>query len=247
MLEITDAGPVKRVLLHHGKANALDLELAETLSAALRHAQATRRAVVLGAHGRIFSAGVDLKRFLEESDEYRTRFLAALCDLFRVVLEAEVPVVAAINGHALAGGCVLALGADRRFGTEGPATLGLPELLVGVPFPTAALEIVRRGAPDVGQDLAFSGRSLEFPQAQRLGLLHRLTDPDRLLEEATEEAARLGALGETFRLVKRQWSRPYRERLERDGADHDAAVARVWSDPDTIARVRRYVDATLRR
>ena len=99
----------------HGKANALDIELLRRPSSAqfetLR--AAPERAVVLTGQGRMFSAGVDLPRLADGGPDYVRRFLPALHRLYDTVFFFPKPVVAAVNGHAIAGGCVLECCADR--------------------------------------------------------------------------------------------------------------------------------------
>jgi hypothetical protein len=111
--EIEDG--VAILTLAHGKANALDIEFCEALTARfieLRNSAA--KAVVLTGQGKIFSAGVDLKRLSEGGADYIRKFLPVLHKLYDAVFYHTKPVVAAINGHAIAGGCVLACCADRR-------------------------------------------------------------------------------------------------------------------------------------
>src|SRR5262249_17078440 len=101
--------------LNHGKANALDIELCDALAtrfAALPKSDA--KAVIRTAEGKIFSAGVDLKRLSSGGADYVRQFLPALHRLYEAVFFHPKPVVTAINGHAIAGGCVLACCADRR-------------------------------------------------------------------------------------------------------------------------------------
>ena len=97
--------------------------------------------VITGA-GRVFSAGVDLNRVLEGGADYTDRLIPALSDVFDALFCFPGPTVAAINGAAIAGGCVLACACDRRL-ISPDAGIGAAELRVGVPFPVAALEVMR--------------------------------------------------------------------------------------------------------
>ena len=105
MIELTHRGGVAMVTMSYGKANALDIEFCEAIVTqleALRGSQA--KAVVLTGQGRMFSAGVDLLRLSEGSAPYVRRFLPALHRLYDTVFFFFKPVVAAVNGHAIAGG-----------------------------------------------------------------------------------------------------------------------------------------------
>jgi hypothetical protein len=111
------------------------------------------RAVVLTGAGSIFCAGVDLFRVVDEGADYVRRFLPSLADVIRKLFMLPKPVVAAANGHAIAGGCILVAACDYRLMARGGGRIGVPELLVGVPFPAIALEILRFAlAPERMQD-----------------------------------------------------------------------------------------------
>ena len=105
MIELTHRGGVAMVTMSYGKANALDIEFCEAIVTqleALRGSQA--KAVVLTGQGWMFSAGVDLLRLSEGGAPYVRRFLPALHRLYDTVFFFPKPVVAAVNGHAIAGG-----------------------------------------------------------------------------------------------------------------------------------------------
>src|SRR5579883_1731025 len=144
MIDLTVDDGIAVVTLKHGKANALDTELCTALATCFDELVGqTARAVVLTGQGRMFSAGVDLVRATAGGADYLRTFLPALNRLFEAVFFHPKPVVAAINGHAIAGGCVLACCGDRRIMARGAGRIGVTELLVGVPFPALAFEIVR--------------------------------------------------------------------------------------------------------
>src|SRR5262245_17682571 len=147
MIERSQHEGILTLRLAHGKASALDVELLDALLHELDGVAEDVHALILTGTGSIFSAGVDLFRLTEEGADYVRRFLPLLSRFLRTLFSFPRPVVAAVNGHAIAGGCVIALACDARLMAEGDATIGLPELLVGVPFPTAAREIVRFAVP----------------------------------------------------------------------------------------------------
>jgi len=184
MIDIkTDAG-IAVLTLMHGKANALDIEFCEALSARfmeLRRSDA--KAVVLTGQGKIFSAGVDLKRLSEGGVDYIRKFLPVLHKLYDTVFHHPKPVVAAINGHAIAGGCVLAACADRRIMARDSGRIGVTELLVGVPFPALAFEIVRFAVPPrYLPEFTLSGATYSSDEALQRGWIDEAVEPDALME-----------------------------------------------------------------
>ena len=168
------------------------------------------RAVVLVGTGRMFSAGVDLPRLLDGGAAYVREFLPALCKMFATVFSYPKPIVAAINGHAIAGGCVLACACDRRLMARDAGRIGVTELLVGVPFPAIAMEIMRAAAaPQHFENLLFGGATYAPEEASGLGLVDEIVAPDALLDRAVAAAQTLAALSPSaFALTKRQTRQP---------------------------------------
>ena len=167
----------------------------------------------------MFSAGVDLPRLLDGGAPYVREFLPALCTMFATVFSYPKPIVAAVNGHAIAGGCVLACACDKRLMARDGGRIGVTELLVGVPFPAIAMEIMRgAAAPQHFENLLFGGATYAPEEASGLGLVDEVVAPDALLERAVAGAQTLAALSPSaFALTKRQTRQPALERLQRDG------------------------------
>lgn len=234
--------------LEHGKANALDLELLQALDEQLRVFEASdQRALVLTGSRSIFCAGVDLFRLLDGGDDYPSAFLAALDACFRRLYSVEKPIVGAVNGHAIAGGCLLAIACDHRVMAEDRGKVGVTELFVGVPFPAFALEMLRATlAPHSFEDLVLTGRLCGPAEAASIGLVHELAPADRVLERALEVAGHLGSvLPATFALTKRQMRRPVLHSVDAALARHDEHVAQRWRDPEVRATIREFLDATI--
>jgi enoyl-CoA hydratase len=245
MIELTEHDGIATIRLKHGKANALDLELLRALSDALqdleRHAV---RALILTGSGSIFSAGVDLPRLLAAGNAYTRQFLPVLSDAFRHLFAFERPAVAAINGHAIAGGCVLAAACDYRLMARGNGTIGVPELRVGVPFPLVAIEILRFATSTSHlQELVFRGTTYGVEEARERGLVDEVVEPADLLRRAravaesfaSEPAAR-------FLLTKRQLRGPALAAMERHAVETDGEVLAEWTRPETLAAIGRYLE-----
>jgi enoyl-CoA hydratase len=250
MIESTRSGGVTVLRMAHGKANALDLELCEALAAAVEaERRASARALVLVGQGSIFSAGVDLVRVLEGGAGYVRGFLPALERALRALFFWEKPLVAAINGHAIAGGCVIACAADLRLLARGTARLGVPELRVGVPFPPLALEILRHAtAPAALTTLVLDGDTFAPEAALARGLADELVEPHSLLPRAIEAAERLARVpAPAFALAKEALRVPVRAALEREGARLETRFLELWSSPETLAAMRAYVERTLKK
>jgi enoyl-CoA hydratase/carnithine racemase len=193
---------------------------------------------VLTAAGRVFSAGVDLRRVLDGGREYVERLIPALGSALGRLFAYPLPVVAAVNGAAVAGGCILACACDRRLLAEG-ARIGASELLVGVPFPVSALEILRWACGDRTEEVALTGSLYESDGALSVGLAHDVVPPPELLDRAVSQAGTLGDIpAETFRLAKAQLRHHVLERIAAAAPRVDPEVCAVWSSASTMASIR---------
>jgi len=196
MIHREDRDGVAVLRMEHGKAQAMDLELLDALEEAVQELEGARPspdAVVLTGTGSIFSAGVDLFRVLDGRAAYLDAFLPALSRALKRLFVFSRPVVAAVNGHAIAGGCILACACDLKVMAEGDGRIGVPELRVGVPFPVAPLEILRFAVPPQHlQKLAYLGRTYGAAEALTWGLVDELAPAGELLDRAVAAARQLG-------------------------------------------------------
>jgi enoyl-CoA hydratase len=250
MLETTRRGDVAVVRMAHGKASALDLEFCRALGDLFRGLEKdSAKAVVLTGTGGIFSAGVDLLRLRDGGPDYATRFVGELESMTAALVLCPKPVVAAVNGHAVAGGCILALGCDWRVMAEGPGTMGVPELQVGVPFPPIDFEVVRAAvSPSVLRALIYEGRILDAAGSLANGLVDELVPPDRVLDRAVEIAARLGAVpAVSFSMTKRLVREPFLRFVEGARPVTAAESTPAWSRPEVQESIRAYVRRVLRK
>ena len=250
MIELTQQGDIAVLALRHGKANALDIELCDVIATQFRDLEtATTRAVVVTGQGKMFSAGVDLLRLTQGGAPYVRRFLPALHRLYDAVFHHPKPVVAAINGHAIAGGCVLACCADRRIAARDGGRIGVTELLVGVPFPALAFEIMRFATmPRLFPDVILSGATFDSDQALALGLIDDIVEPTSLLERTLAAARKLAALPPaTFATTKQQLRQPAIDRLAQHGARVEAEAEKIWTAPETLAHISDYVARTFKK
>ncbi|HYJ80737.1 MAG TPA: enoyl-CoA hydratase-related protein, partial [Longimicrobiaceae bacterium] len=200
----------------HGRAGAMDVELLEAFGREL-DAAGEARAVVLTGTGSIFSAGVDLFRLVDGGEEYVRRFFPLLRDFVRKLFALPLPVVVAANGHAIAGGGIMIMAGDYRLLAEGNGRVGVPELLVGVPFPAAALEVVRFAVPAHRiQALVYAGKTFTPRDALAQGLVDEAVDPAALDARAHEVAAQLARIPvDVFRLTKQYLRGDSLERMDR--------------------------------
>ena len=248
MIERATDGQVRVLTLAHGKANALDLELCLALADEVAaFAASDDRALVLAARGAIFSAGVDLKRVIAGGAAYVERFLPALELAYERLFRLARPVVTAIQGHAIAGGFVLAQVGDRRLLARGGATLGAPELQLGAAFPPFAVEILRAALPvERLNAVLLTGEIVDADAALANGYADELVLPEALLDCAVAAAHALGGLpARPYALTKRALRAPALDVLARFGPAATRDVVLAWGSDETLAAVRAYAARTL--
>lgn len=248
MIHRQDRDGIAVLRMDHGKANALDTELLEALDGAFRELEETAPgAVVLTGTGAIFSAGVDLFRVLEERAGYLDTFLPTLSRGVRRLFAFPRPVVAAVNGHAIAGGCILASACDLKVMAEGEGRIGVPELRVGVPFPVAPLEVLRFATPPQHlQKLAYLGRTYGPADALAWGLVDELAPPEEVLDRAVEGARQLAAIPrESFELTKAHLRRPVLDRMDALEGWVEPRAAEIWAQEEIHDHIREYLERTL--
>jgi enoyl-CoA hydratase/carnithine racemase len=183
--------------------NAMSLEMVDELRAVIAHVTSQRpAALVLTGQGRAFCAGADLKmiaspdaEFFTDAMAFRDKFLAPLALLLDQLEELPFPVIAAINGFALGGGCELALSCDLRLMAPG-AELGMPEVSLGA---TCGAGGVQKMIRHVGRSKALEwillGSRISAEQAEDAGLLVSVVEAERLVEAALDLAQRFTGMG----------------------------------------------------
>ena len=248
MFHREDRNDVAIIRMEHGKVNAMDSEMFEELHRCLDDVkQSQARALILTGTGNTFSAGVDLFRILNDGRPYIEKFLPILSSAFEQVFQFPKPVVALVNGHAIAGGCILACACDYRIASDGSAKIGIPELPVGVPFPAMALEIVRYVSAAHFQEIVYGGRYYSFEEGLALGLVDEIMQPERAMERALTIAERLGSYpSASFQITKDQMRRPAVEQARARSYIYDD-VLNAWCDPKVHEVIRAYLDRTIKK
>ena len=189
-------GPVGYVTLDNPPANSYDLAFVKEFSDAVDEAIASAaRAVVLrSANQKFFSAGADVKRFLDGDVDANMEMIRISQGAFKRMAEASQVFVAHIAGHALGGGLELTLACDLRYANEGPYKLGTPEVKLGLlPGNGGTQRLTRLIGPSRAMDLLITGRTFSPEEARAMGLVSALFAPDEGEAKVREQAERLAA------------------------------------------------------
>lgn len=202
-LEVADG--VGTIRLDRPKLNAMNAQMQEELRAAALEAGSRDdvKAVVVYGGERAFAAGVDVKEMAAMSYVEMVDRSGGLQSAFTAVAKIQKPVVAAVTGYALGGGCELAMCADVRFAAE-DAVFGQPEILLGIiPGAGGTQRLTRLVGPSKAKDLVFTGRFVKADEALRIGLADRVVPADQVYAEALAWAGQFaGAASYAVRAAK---------------------------------------------
>jgi enoyl-CoA hydratase len=223
-------------------ANAFAPELVLRLRVALRENAGARAVVLASAQPGLFSAGWDLPRISAMARAEMKEYLESFCDLVAEIFTYPAPVVAALPGHAIAGGLIVACAADERYAAEGKGRFGLSEVSLGVPLPACCLELFAYVlGPRRMERLTASAQNLPADQALSLGLLDRVVPAADLLEISLERASQLArGSAAAYAEVKR---RARAETVSRfNAARKDDPFLDFWFGPDARKRIAALVE-----
>jgi len=192
-LEVAEG--VGTIRLDRPKMNALNRQVQEEIRAAAEEAgrRDDVKAVVVYGGEKVFAAGADIKEMADLSYVDMLERSGPLQSSFTAVADIPKPVVAAITGYALGGGCELALCADLRFAAE-DAALGQPEILLGIiPGAGGTQRLTRLVGPSRAKDIIFTGRFVKADEALAIGLVDRVVPADQVYAEALAWARRFSS------------------------------------------------------
>jgi enoyl-CoA hydratase/carnithine racemase len=247
-VRIERRGALAALRLDKARGNAIDGGLVEDLIRACREVAAddsVRGVLLASAHPKLFSGGLDLVELGAYDRPTMQHFMGRFAEMVYALYTLPAPVVAAVGGHAIAGGCLLALTADYRILRRGGVQIGLNEVRVGVPLPGAVLVLLRASVPALAlPDIALLGRNFTDDEAVSHGLVHALADSAgfedfcvaRLEEFAEKDAAALRAIKAALRAP-----------VVREMQEREQELMSVWLDrwfaETTRVRMREIVES----
>jgi len=250
---VTDTPQFKRTKLSHSgatavlalasdKVNALDREVLGEISAFVEYCEQNRdvAALLLTGEGSVFSAGLNVNEVLSNGTSYTDDLLDALNDALVRLFRCPKPTVVAINGAAIAGGCILAAAFDKRLIAE-EARIGVTELKVGVSFPVVAIELLQHACGPQAEQLIFEAGLLNAEAACRSGLAHQSFPRDELQAAALAAAEQLASLdARAYALAKASTRRLALSAMGDEGARVlDRDVRDQWKDDRTRSNLEQ--------
>jgi enoyl-CoA hydratase/carnithine racemase len=195
-INISQTDAIATLTISRGKVNALNLELVRELQAALDELEHTPdvRAIILTGAGKFFSFGFDVPELLKLDRDAFRMFLTAMTELKMRLFTCPKPVIAAVNGHATGGGCMLVIPCDYRIMVTGNAKISLNEINLGVPVFAGSTAILTACiGHQQAEKFLYDGRMLAAEEVYPLGLINQLSTPETLIADAHAVAREFAA------------------------------------------------------
>jgi enoyl-CoA hydratase/carnithine racemase len=233
---------IATMVLNRPKVNALNEAVVEELEECFQKLadDSNVKAVILTGEGSFFSFGLDVPEFLSYSKDSFIKFLTKFTDLYRYIFTFPKPVVAALNGHTIAGGCMIAIACDYRLMVSGKARISLNELTFGSTVFAGSVEMLRfliggRNA----ESALYTGAMYSAEEAKELGLIHEVVSKENLCDSAQRIAGDFTkrdsrAFGSMKTLIRKQAE----EEMKRRERDSIIEFADIWYSEGTWKNLR---------
>lgn len=235
------------VTLSKGITNAIDEALVEELSAALSEAandSQVRGLVLSSSNSKFFSIGFDIPHLYDLPIDEFVSFYDSFNALCMQLYSLPKPTVAAITGHAIAGGCILALCCDRRLIAEGRKLMGLNEVRLGVPVPFVAESILRQliSGRDA-RELLETGELYDPEKLLRIALADGIEPPERVLQRSIETARMLGTPPlSAYAAIKRSRVEEVQDQVTKRLEERNRIFVEHWYSPEARRLLRAAMD-----
>jgi Delta3-Delta2-enoyl-CoA isomerase len=234
---------VATLTLNRGKVNALNAAVVDQLRTRLKDLEVDREAavVILIGAGKFFSFGFDIPEFLSFTKQEFTEYLTNFADLYTYLFLYSKPVVAALNGHTMAGGCMLALACDHRVMTAGNAKIALNEIGFGSSVFAGSTEMLRFWVGSANATaVLYSGAMYQADEAERLGLINEVATEDRFATAVADAAAALKEKSApAFASIKSLLRMPVAEEMRQREASSIRDFVDIWYSDRTWANLQK--------
>jgi 3,2-trans-enoyl-CoA isomerase len=233
---------IATLMIRRGKVNALNVTVVNEMRESLKTFESDPevKSVILTAYGKFFSFGFDIPEFLSFTKEQFTEFLVNFTDLYTYIFRYPKPVVAALNGHTIAGGCMLALACDHRIMISGKAKISLNEIGFGSSVFAGSVEMLRFWVGSAkATEVLFSGALYSAQEAKNLGLIHEVAAADELKDMARKAASGFASkYPPAFASIKSLLRRSIIEEMMRRERESIKEFVDIWYSESTWANLQ---------
>jgi enoyl-CoA hydratase/carnithine racemase len=233
LVEPSREGSIALLTMNRGVINAIDPEQVRELRYHLQEVKKNPEIigmVLQSANDKFFSIGLDIPLLFEYGEEELLAFILTFDELCMELYALPKPTVAAITGHATAGGCILAICCDRRVMASGRKFMGVNEITLGVPLPYPADCILTHEFGTKTAQLLQETGELFLPETlHHLNVIDEVVSPEEVRQRAIERAKNLGELpAQAFQVIKANRVEAVRARVNKDLAEREKDFVRCW-------------------
>ena len=236
-IHVSKDGEIATVRLCRGKVNALNEPMVEEITKTFENLATNNevKSIIFTGSGKFFSFGFDVPELLSYPKNDFIRYLEKFTTLYTALFCFPKPVVAALNGHTIAGGCMLATACDFRLMVNGKAKISLNEITFGAPVPAGSLEMLKYCAGSRNaQSIVYSGAMYSAEEAFQLGLVDQVSSEYALAEDARKIAQELGQKDSSaFRSIKHLLRQPVAEKMIKREKDAILEFVDIWYSEQT--------------
>ena len=242
-LNITFQDDLAVLRLERGKVNAINEAVVDEMQSRLDELEKNEsvRAIIFTGAGSFFSFGFDVPELYNYTREAFTDFLLKFTSLHKRIFLFPRPVVAALNGHAVAGGCMLAGACDYRLMVTGKARISLNEITFGSAVFSSSVEIMKYWVgPRVAQEILFGGEMYSAETAKGFGLIDEVVTQEQLPRAAERVAHKFASHDPAaFAQMKRLLRKPLIDAADRQEREEIDRFVDIWYSPNTRAQLRK--------
>lgn len=236
-MHVSKDGEIATVTLSRGKVNALNEPMVEELTKSFEDLETDNevRSIIFTGSGKFFSFGFDVPEFLNYSKSDFIRYLEKFTNFYTYLFLFPKPIVAALNGHTIAGGCMLATACDFRLMVTGKAKISLNEITFGSAVLAGSVEMLKYcvGSRNA-QSILYSGAMYSAEEACQLGLVDQVSSEDALTEDARKVAQELAQKDSSaFRGIKHLLRKPAAEQMIKREKDAILEFVDIWYSEQT--------------
>jgi Delta3-Delta2-enoyl-CoA isomerase len=228
---------IATIVLNRPKVNAMNEAVVEELSECLQRVadDSNVKAVILTGEGSFFSFGLDVPEFLSYSKDSFIKFIIKFTDLYAYIFLFPKPVIAALNGHTIAGGCMIAIACDYRLMVSEKAKISLNELTFGSTVFAGSVEMLRLLIGGRNAELAlYTGAMYSAEDAKELGLIHEAVPKEHLFNSSRRVAEDFAKKdGHAFRSIKMLLRKEAGEEMKKRERDSILEFADIWYSEST--------------
>jgi enoyl-CoA hydratase/carnithine racemase len=234
---------IATVTLQRGKVNALNEPMVEEIFDSFGNSETDTevKSIIFTGSGKFFSFGFDVPEFMKYSKKDFISFMEKFTNLYTYLFQFPKPIVAALNGHTIAGGCMLATACDFRIMATGKGKISLNEITFGAPVFAGSAEMLRFcvGSRNA-QSILYSGAMYSAEEALGLGLVDQVSSEDALLDDAVKVAQELAEKDSSaFTIIKKLLRKAVAEEMVKHEKDYILEFADIWYSENTWEKLKK--------